>query len=263
MTNFVQVRRREQGKIITYNCEGIELNIGDTVIVEDERGVEYGVVVAEAEEASLLAKKEQIKKILRVANTKDMEQIEKNIEDTKRIYDTTMKKIEEHKLPMKLVYVEYSFDRTKLIFYFTAEERIDFRKLVKDLAYIFKVRIELIQIGVRDEAKMLGGLGPCGRELCCAEFLKDFVPVTIRMAKDQNLPLNPEKISGLCGRLMCCLTYEHKLYKEFSKGLPREGQIIQTKQGKGKVISVNPLKRLVVVELEEDERQIKIDYNEK
>jgi cell fate regulator YaaT (PSP1 superfamily) len=151
---------------------------------------------------------------------------------------------------MNLIDAEFSFDRSKIIFYFTADGRVDFRDLVKDLANAFKTRIELKQIGVRDEAKMLGGLGPCGRALCCATYLKDFEPVTIKMAKEQNLPLNPTKISGLCGRLMCCLGYEHKTYKELLKGLPHQGEVIKTEKGSGKVTSVNVLKRSVMVELE-------------
>ena len=161
---------------------------------------------------------------------------------------------------MKLVDVEYSFDRSKFIFYFTAEDRVDFRELVKDLAREFRARIELRQIGVRDEAKIFGGYGPCGRVLCCKSFLKDFEPVTVRMAKDQNLPLNPSKISGVCGRLMCCLGYEYQVYKQFLQGLPKQGETINTKEGKGRVIGVNPLKRTVVVEVGEEGRQIEVSY---
>jgi cell fate regulator YaaT (PSP1 superfamily) len=163
--------------------------------------------------------------------------------------DACSKKIEAHKLPMKLVGAEYSFDRSKIIFYFTSDERVDFRELVKELANIFRARIELKQIGVRDEAKMLGGFGPCGRELCCAKFLKNFDAVSIRMAKDQNLSLNPTKISGLCGRLMCCLGYEYETYRELIKGMPEIGSEIKTEKGKGKVISTNPLKGTVTAEL--------------
>jgi cell fate regulator YaaT (PSP1 superfamily) len=163
---------------------------------------------------------------------------------------------------MKLVQAEYSFDRTKIIFYFTADGRIDFRNLVKDLAKIFKARIELRQIGVRDEAKLFGGFGSCGRELCCAKFLKDFEPVTIKMAKEEGLPLNPPKISGLCGRLMCCLSFEYETYKILSKGLPHEGERVHIPQGKGKVVAVNVFKRNVTVELE-DGTQIEVSYQEK
>ena len=160
---------------------------------------------------------------------------------------------------MKLVEAEYSFDRSKIIFYFTAEGRVDFRELVRDLAHLFKARIELKQIGVRDEVKMFGGFGTCGKKLCCVAFLKDFEPVTIRMAKQQNMPLNPEKISGVCGRLMCCLGYEYQTYKDFSKSLPKEGQYIETPEGKGRVITVHTLKQSVIVELE-DERKIEVSF---
>ena len=172
---------------------------------------------------------------------------------------TCQEKIQQHKLEMKLISAEYSFDRSKITFYFTSDGRVDFRELVKDLAKQFKARIELKQIGVRDEAKLLGGFGPCGMKLCCAKFLKSFEPVTIKMAKEQNLPLNPTKISGCCGRLMCCLGYEYQTYKKLMKGMPREGEIIKTKQGKGRVISVNALKRCVTVELE-DGRHADISY---
>jgi cell fate regulator YaaT (PSP1 superfamily) len=162
---------------------------------------------------------------------------------------------------MKLVSCEYSFDRSKVLFYFTADGRIDFRNLVKDLARIFKARIEMRQIGVRDEAKLFGGFGPCGRELCCSRFLKDFEPVTIKMAKEQNLPLNPPKISGLCGRLMCCLSYEHTSYKQLSRDLPKEGDKIDTPKGKGKVVSINVLRRAVLVEISEG-NQIEVIYKQ-
>ncbi|MBF0493953.1 MAG: stage 0 sporulation protein, partial [Candidatus Omnitrophica bacterium] len=185
---------------------------------------------------------------------------QKNKEKTKELMKLCVQKIHEHKLPMKLVDAEYSFDRSKIIFYFTSDNRVDFRDLVKDLASIFRVRIELKQIGVRDEARMVGGCGPCGRRLCCEAFLKDFNPVTIKMAKVQNLPLNPTKISGICGRLMCCLEYEHECYRDLSKGLPKVGKEYKTDKGKGKVIAVNPLKRLITVDFGEgDVRNIKIE----
>jgi cell fate regulator YaaT (PSP1 superfamily) len=203
--------------------------------------------------------KEPPKKIMRLANDNDLKQIAENRTKAKEASSACLKKIEEHKLDMKLVHAEYSFDRSKIIFYFTASGRVDFRNLVKDLAKIFKARIELRQIGVRDEAKFFGGFGPCGRELCCAKFLKDFEPVTIKMAKEEGLPLNPPKISGLCGRLMCCLSYEYETYKILSKGLPREGERIHTAQGKGKVLSVNVFKRTANVELE-DGTKIKMSY---
>jgi cell fate regulator YaaT (PSP1 superfamily) len=203
-----------------------------------------------------------LKKIIRVAKDSDLKQIEDNRAKSREAFNTCLKKIEEHKLDMKLVRAEYSFDRTKIVFYFTASGRVDFRNLVKDLAKIFKARIELRQIGVRDEAKLFGGFGPCGRELCCAKFLKDFEPVTIKMAKEEGLPLNPPKISGLCGRLMCCLSFEYETYKILSRGLPREGERIHTPQGKGKVMSINVFKRSATVELE-DGTQIEMSYKDK
>ncbi len=194
-----------------------------------------------------------------MATKEDLNQIEENRKKAKEAFSVCLEKIQAHKLNMKLVNCEYSFDRSKILFYFTAESRVDFRELVKDLAKIFKARIEMRQIGVRDEAKLFGGFGPCGRELCCSKFLKDFEPVTIKMAKEQGLPLNPPKISGLCGRLMCCLSYEHECYRKLSHDLPKEGDKIVTPQGKGRVVSVNVLRRAVLVEISEG-NQIEIIY---
>jgi len=250
MYEVVQVRLREAGKISYFSTGGMKFKSGDFVIVEADRGLDYGQVISEAEVILDSDVEEPLRKIIRKANPWDMHQMEKNKKKVKEVMDTCTKKVQGRHLPMKLIDAEFSFDRSKIIFYFTAEGRIDFRDLVKDLANAFKTRIELKQIGVRDEAKMLGGFGPCGRVLCCATYLKDFEPVTIKMAKEQNLPLNPTKISGLCGRLMCCLSYEHKTYKELMKGLPQEGEIIKTEKGSGKVVSLNALKRSVTVELE-------------
>ena len=202
---------------------------------------------------------EPLRKVIRKANPWDMNQVDKNKKKIKEVMESCSRKIKDRKLTMKLIYAEFSFDRSKIVFYFTAEGRVDFRDLVKDLASAFKTRIELKQIGVRDEAKMLGGLGPCGRALCCATHLKDFEPVTIKMAKEQNLPLNPTKISGLCGRLMCCLGYEYSTYKDLMKGMPREGEIVKTPKGNAKVIGINALKRVAMVELE-DGSQIEVPY---
>lgn len=252
MYEVIQVRLREAGKISYFSTSGMKFRASDYVIVEADRGLDYGQVLSESE-AILDADvgDEPLRKVIRKANPWDMHQIEKNKKKIREVMDTCSKKIQDRKLPMKLIDAEYSFDRSKIIFYFTAEGRVDFRDLVKDLANVFKTRIELKQIGVRDEAKILGGLGPCGRALCCATYLKDFEPVTIKMAKEQNLPLNPTKISGLCGRLMCCLGYEYKTYKELMKGLPREGETLKTEKGQGKVISINAIKRSVTVELED------------
>ncbi|MCP4648979.1 MAG: stage 0 sporulation family protein [PVC group bacterium] len=259
---IVEVRLREQGKVMFFNRSNIEIKAQDIVIVESERGNDYGHILSDPNQAPERKPEGSVKRIVRVATKEDLEQIEKNRQDVKNVFRTAAKKIEERKLEMKLVEAEYSFDRSKITFYFTAEGRIDFRELVRDLAHMFKARIELKQIGVRDEVKMFGGFGCCGRNLCCAAYLKDFEPVTIRMAKQQNMPLNPEKISGLCGRLMCCLAYEYETYKEFSKCLPREGEYIQTKEGKGRVISVNTIKQEVLVELE-DERKVEISFKGK
>jgi cell fate regulator YaaT (PSP1 superfamily) len=260
MIKVVEVKQREEGKVSYYEIEDLKASAGDYVIIETDRGLDYGEVLS-GEEVLLDANMQQepLRKIIRIANKQDMEKIERNRQKAKEAVKTCSKKIAEHKLNMKLIDAELSFDCSKIIFYFTAEERIDFRELVKDLAKIFKARIELKQVGVRDEAKMFGGFGQCGRGLCCAMFLKDFEPVTIKMAKDQSLPLNPTKISGVCGRLMCCLSYEHKHYKELAKGLPRVGQRIKTDEGQGKVMDVNYLRRTATVELEEG-RQIKINY---
>ena len=260
MYEVIQVRLREAGKISYFSTGGMRFKAGDYVIVEADRGLDYGQVLSETE--AILDSdigEEPLRKVIRKSNPWDMHQIDKNKKKIREVMDTCSKKIHERKLSMKLIDAEFSFDRSKIIFYFTAEGRIDFRDLVKDLANVFKTRIELKQIGVRDEAKILGGLGPCGRALCCATYLKDFEPVTIKMAKEQNLPLNPTKISGLCGRLMCCLGYEHKTYKELMKGLPREGETIKTEKGPGKVIGINALKRSVTAELE-DGNFIEVSY---
>jgi cell fate regulator YaaT (PSP1 superfamily) len=259
MYEVIQVRLREAGKITYFSTGGMKFKAGDYVIVEADRGLDYGQVIAETEVILDADVEDPLRKIIRKANPWDMNQIEKNKKKVKEVMDTCSKKILERKLPMKLIDAEFSFDRSKIMFYFTADGRVDFRDLVKDLANAFKTRIELKQIGVRDEAKMLGGFGPCGRVLCCATYLKDFEPVTIKMAKEQNLPLNPTKISGLCGRLMCCLSYEHKTYKELMKGLPHEGEIIKTERGEGKVVSLNALKREVTVELK-DGALIQVSY---
>ena len=259
MEKIVEIKLREYG-FTGYARSNIDnLKVGDYLVVEQDRGLDYACVVAILSSASKTPEAKLIKKIVRQVTTQDLNQIEQNRQKAKQAASTCLSKIKEHKLPMKLVGVEYSFDSSKVIFYFTAEGRVDFRSLVKDLAKIFKVRIELKQIGVRDEAKLFGGIGPCGRKLCCATFLKSFEPVSIKMAKEEGLPLNPPKISGICGRLMCCLGFEYETYKSLSRGLPRQGERLNTPQGKGKVISVDIFKRVALVELE-DGRQIEISY---
>lgn len=246
----VQVQLGPAGEVKTFLTSGMKFDIGSKVIVEADRGMEYGEVVSLPEKVSDPAPQGQaVKKIIRAANPWDEEQIAKNKAKTRDLLKVCEKKIQEHRLAMKLVDAEYSFDRSRIVFYFISDNRVDFRNLVKDLASIFRVRIELRQIGVRDEAKMLGGIGSCGRQLCCISFLKEFNPVTMKMAKVQNLPLKPSKISGICGRLMCCLGYEHECYRECVKNLPKAGKEIKTEFGKGKVISVNPLKGTVDVDL--------------
>ncbi len=250
MEKIIVVRLRNFGQAYFYNAAELDVKEGDYVIVEHDRGLDYGQIISPKAAAADKELKEPLKKILRPAGDKDLQQIAENKVKAKEAFNTCIKKISEHKLDMKLVRAEYSFDCNKIVFYFTASGRIDFRNLVKELAKIFKARIELRQIGVRDEARIFGGFGPCGRELCCAKFLKDFEPVTIKMAKEEGLPLNPPKISGLCGRLMCCLSFEYETYKMLSKGLPREGERVHHQQGKGKVISVNVFKRTATIELE-------------
>jgi cell fate regulator YaaT (PSP1 superfamily) len=262
MHEVVQVKIREAGKVSCCSSNNIELNTGDYVIVEADRGLEYGQVISEPEKVLDDDLERNLRKIVRKATLHDLRQVKENEKKAQHTYRIALKKVEKHKLPMKLIEVEYSFDRSKVVFYFTAEGRVDFRELVKDLASHFKARIELKQIGVRDEAKFLGGIGPCGRPLCCARFLKNFEPITVRMAKDQKLPLASSKISGLCGRLMCCLGFEYQTYKELSKLLPKEGETIKTQTGKGKIIDIDVLKRSASVELD-DERVIQVGFDEK
>ncbi|MBU1122187.1 MAG: stage 0 sporulation family protein [Candidatus Omnitrophota bacterium] len=249
------IRLREAGQLMSYRgADDIEVN--DYVIVEADRGVDYGEVVEVGETEAIIQEdescpkeKSSLKNILRRVTPQDSQQIKDNQRQAKDSLKLCSRKIREYKLAMKLVDAEYSFDRKKIVFYFTSDGRIDFREVVKDLAKIFKIRIEMRQIGVRDEARLFGGVGSCGQPLCCVRFLKSFEPVSMKMAKTQRLPLTSGKISGICGRLMCCLFYEYKTYRDLAKGLPKEGQTIETPQGKGKVISVNVLKRTVCVDL--------------
>lgn len=261
MYKVVQVRIREAGRIHYFKLGNMSIEIGCCCILETDRGQEYGEVVSEPETILDAEFEKPLQNVIRKATAEDQERIAKNKEESKKAFGVCSEKIEAHKLPMKLVYVEYSFDKHKLIFYFTADGRIDFRELVKELAGIFKARIELRQIGVRDEAKILGGIGCCGRVLCCAIFLKDFEPVNIKMAKTQQLPLNPDKISGVCGRLLCCLKYEYSTYKKYAKDMPQAGTRVITKQGEGLVKGVNVLKQTVVVDLGEN-REVTVPVKE-
>ncbi|MBN1872384.1 MAG: stage 0 sporulation family protein [Candidatus Omnitrophica bacterium] len=262
MYEVIQVRLREAGKISYFSTNGLRPTVGSYVIVQADRGLEYGMAISDPEIVLDAEIEEPLREVIRIAMPQDMSQIEKNNKKIKEVMTTCEEKIREHKLPMKLVQAEYSFDRSRIVFYFTAEGRVDFRELIKDLATLFKARIELRQIGVRDEARFLGGIGPCGRALCCASFLKDFEPVSIKMAKEQNLPLNPTKISGLCGRLMCCLSYEHASYKKLMKNFPKEGDKIKTKSAKGKVVGVNALMGRLMIETE-DGRIVEVSWPEK
>ncbi|KSU76559.1 stage 0 sporulation family protein [Fictibacillus enclensis] len=254
MYEVVGVRFKKAGKIYYFDPGDLEILKDSFVIVETARGIEYGKVVIDKKQVGENDVVLPLKRVVRNANEKDTLAVEENKKAAQQAFHLCTEKITEHKLDMKLVDVEYTFDRNKVIFYFTADGRIDFRELVKDLASIFRTRIELRQIGVRDEAKMLGGIGPCGRMLCCSTFLGDFEPVSIKMAKDQNLSLNPAKISGLCGRLMCCLKYENDYYEEVKKELPDVGEYIATPDGRGRVVGLNMLEKLVQVDLPELEK---------
>lgn len=253
MPEIVGVRFRDQGKVYYFDPDEHILSYGSEVIVETSRGIEFGEVVIENSFIPEEECKQPLKKVVRVATDQDRNQVKENRRSEKEAVKTCAVKVEEHKLEMDLIRAEYTFDRSKLLIYFTADGRVDFRALVRDLAAIFRTRIELRQIGVRDEAKMLGGIGICGREFCCTSFLNDFEPVSIRMAKDQGLSLNPSKISGACGRLMCCLNYEEKVYTELSKTTPRAGTMVKTSMGIGKITDVNLLTGMLKVFIEDYE----------
>ncbi|MEF9896578.1 MAG: stage 0 sporulation family protein, partial [Clostridia bacterium] len=239
MTTVIGVRFKKAGKVYYFDPTDVWPKAGDSVVVETARGVELGEVISGAREVEDNQIVAPLKKVIRVASPEDIRRAEFNRAREPETFRICQDKIEQHKLEMKLVDVEYAFDGSKIIFYFTANGRIDFRELVKDLASVFKTRIELRQIGVRDEAKMLGGLGACGRQLCCDAFLGDFQPVSIKMAKEQNLSLNPAKISGQCGRLMCCLKYEQDYYETTLKKLPRLGREAMTPDGPGYITDIN------------------------
>jgi cell fate regulator YaaT (PSP1 superfamily) len=247
--SVVGVRFKKAGKVYYFDPAQFDVKQDSHVIVETARGVEYGRVVIGAKQVSEKDVVLPLKKVIRLADAKDTRIVEENKEKCKEAFQVCDDKIKQHKLEMKLVDVEYTFDRNKVIFYFTAEGRVDFRDLVKDLAGLLRTRIELRQIGVRDEAKMLGGIGPCGRPLCCSTWLGDFEPVSIKMAKDQNLSLNPTKISGICGRLMCCLKYEQDQYESAREELPEVGSLVMTVQGEGKVVGLHLNERTLMVKL--------------
>jgi cell fate regulator YaaT (PSP1 superfamily) len=260
MKEVIGVRFRQGGKIYYFSPLNYKVDVGRHVIVETTRGVEYGDVVLgvrEVDETKIPGG--QIKPIIRIATKDDEQKNEENIEKSKKAYEIGLEKIKKHQLEMKLISAEYTFDGNKVLFYFTADGRIDFRELVKDLASVFKTRIELRQVGVRDETKLRGGIGMCGRELCCHGHLSDFAPVSIKMAKEQNLSLNPTKISGVCGRLMCCLSYEQATYEYLNEKLPNIGDFVKTVDGKkGEVQSVSVLRQKVkiVVTLDDNTKEV-------
>ena len=250
MAEVISVRFKEVGKNYYFDPKGNKFNKGDKVIVETARGMECGEVTIPNRELSEEEITSPLKPVIRLATENDLKTVRENKEKEKAAFDVCLEKINYHKLDMKLVDVEYTFDRNKILFYFTADGRVDFRELVKDLASVFRTRIELRQIGVRDESKKVGGLGICGRPFCCNTFLGDFQPVSIKMAKEQSLSLSPVKISGTCGRLMCCLKYEQEAYEHLLRVTPKNGAIVETPEGKGTVIDFNLLTGMLTVTLE-------------
>ena len=256
MINVIGVRFKQAGKIYYFSPAEFLIKKGNFVIVETARGVEFGecvIGIKQIKEEEIVS---SLKSVIRIADEKDINKHKENKNKEKDALDICLEKIKEHNIDMKLIDVEYTFDNHKVIFYFTADGRVDFRELVKDLATIFKTRIELRQIGVRDEAKMIGGLGPCGRAMCCSTFLGDFASVSIKMAKEQNLSLNPTKISGICGRLMCCLNYEQTTYEDIRKRLPKVGSIVKTEEGNGEVIGNSIVKEIVKVKVRRGDEEV-------
>lgn len=261
MAEVIGVRFKDVGKVYYFDPNGKQIELGSKVIVETARGVECGEVAMTNREVKDEEIVTPLKQVIRVATDEDLKQVAANKEKQKQAFEQCQAKIEEHKLDMKLVDVEYTFDNNKILFYFTADGRVDFRELVKDLAAIFRTRIELRQIGVRDEAKMLGGLGICGKTFCCSTFLGEFQPVSIKMAKEQGLSLNPTKISGTCGRLMCCLKYEQEAYEDLLRVTPKVGALVNTDDGKGIVVEVNLLTGMLKVRLDKTPEAAPRVYN--
>lgn len=261
MTKIIGVKFKPTGKMYYFDPLGFDIKVGDSVIVETSRGVEYGEVVRGITEVSESRVVKPLKGVLRLASEEDIQKHKENKEKEKEAYGICVEKIREHGLEMKLIEVEYAFDRNKLLFYFTADGRVDFRELVKDLAAVFRTRIELRQIGVRDESKTRGSIGICGRNLCCSQFLDEFVPVSIKMAKEQGLSLNPAKISGTCGRLMCCLKYEQDTYEALIAESPKAGAKVMTPDGPGTVVSVALLRGKVRVKFGSDDDVTQKDYD--
>ena len=250
MVKVVGVRFKKAGKVYYFDPDRLNIKTGDNVIVETARGIEFGEVVISAREVEDHEIVAPLKKVMRIASEEDKKHADENARKEKEAFEVCLRKIRDHNLEMKLIDVEYTFDNNKILFYFTADGRVDFRELVKDLAAVFKTRIELRQIGVRDESKMMGGIGVCGRVLCCNSYLGEFQPVSIKMAKEQGLSLNPAKISGACGRLMCCLKYEQEAYEQILKKAPKVGAIVETPDGQGLVVETYLVKEMVKVRLD-------------
>lgn len=262
MRKIIGIRFRTAGKVYYFDPLDFKIGRGDHVIVETARGIEYGTAVGDIRELEEEKINQPLKPVIRIATERDEKQQADNKKKEKEAFQICLEKIKKHNLEMKLIDTEYTFDNNKILFYFTADGRIDFRELVKDLASVFKTRIELRQIGVRDETKVLGGIGICGRALCCHTFLSEFAPVSIKMAKEQNLSLNPTKISGVCGRLMCCLKNEEETYEELNKRLPNVGDFVTTDDGlKGEVHSVNVLRQLVKVVVDTGDEKDIVEYH--
>lgn len=255
MTRIVGVRFKPVGKIYYFNPGAFEIKKGDFVVVETARGIEIGEIAVDPHNMSEEYINKPLKDIIRIATDADLKRRNQNREKEEQAFEVCVDRIKKHKLDMKLIEVEYTFDASKILFYFTADGRIDFRDLVKDLAMVFKTRIELRQIGVRDESKTIGSIGVCGRSLCCSQFLGEFAPVSIKMAKEQGLSLNPTKISGACGRLMCCLKYEQSAYEDLLKTTPRQGSVVETPAGRGTVEYVNLLKGVLKVKIDNDKEK--------
>ncbi len=262
MVRVAGIRFKKAGKVYYFDPDDLDIKQGTNVIVETARGLEFGNVTADIKEVPETQIIMPLKKVIRIADQKDETQYEENTHKKARAIELCLEKVAKHKLEMKLIDVEYTFDNSKIIFYFTSDGRVDFRELVKDLASVFKMRIELRQIGVRDESKMMGGIGSCGKGLCCNTWLPDFEPVSIKMAKVQNLSLNPTKISGVCGRLMCCLKYENDIYLDLRRGMPEHGEKIKTVNGTAVVMDVKILENLIksrlVIEEKTDEKPEKL-----
>ena len=263
MIQVIGVRFKENGKVYFFDPAGFKIKKGDYVIVDTARGMECGLVVQGIHEESKDKIIKPLKAVKRVAAPQDIEKMNQNRRDEKRAFNICLEKIEKHKLEMKLIDVEYTFDRSKVLFYFTADGRVDFRELVKELARIFRTRIELRQIGVRDESKMMGGIGVCGQPFCCSRFLTEFTPVSIKMAKEQGLSLNPAKISGSCGRLMCCLSYEQNVYEYLNELTPPAGSLVKTPDGSGIVSDVSLLAGTVKVRLDKNKEGVPKEYKVK